>query len=242
MISQIFSMLGHFLNSFGDTKGSAWKYMIYSGLIAVALLTIMVFGIWKLSAIGGAWIASLIPWQWAHETVLFSFVIGIAFGLLCWIVMKYIMLIMMSPLLSLVSEKLEQKIKGVPVKSRFNVAGSLARTIRVNSRNLLREVVFSVFLLLASLIPVLNVFAIALLFLLQAYFVGFGIMDYYLERHYTYRETVTKVYQHKWAAITLGAIFIGMILIPVIGAVMASYFTTVAATRYFSVIESEQTA
>jgi len=53
---------------------------------------------------------------------------------------------------------------------------------------------------------------------------------------------VTKVYQHKWAAITLGAIFIGMILIPVIGAVMASYFTTVAATRYFSVIESEQTA
>ena len=61
----------------------------------------------------------------------------------------------------------------------------------------------------------------------------FGIMDFYLERHMTFRETLGEVYRHKYASIILGGIFMLLFAIPVLGAIVAPYLTTVAGTQYF---------
>lgn len=242
MFTQIIKVFWLFFKSLGDFRSGGIKYLFYTGLIALILLLLMAFGVWKFSAMTGMWLATFIPWDWAQQSAVFSFVIGFAVIFLCWILIKYIMLILLGPMLSVVSEKIETKLKGHAEGKGFSLAGSAVRSVRVNSRNVLREVVMSVLLLLMSFIPGINLIAIALLFVVQAYFAGFGVMDFYLERHYTFKETVSKVYQHKWAAIAIGSIFTLLMFIPILGVAVAPYFTTVAATRYFAEMDPDVNA
>jgi CysZ protein len=84
--------------------------------------------------------------------------------------------------------------------------------------------------MLASFVfPVIAPFAAVLLFLIQSYYAGFGNMDYTLERHFNFQESIAFVRQHKGIAIGNGIIFIGLILIG-IGFLIAPSFSTVAAT------------
>ncbi|HRO74143.1 MAG TPA: EI24 domain-containing protein, partial [Saprospiraceae bacterium] len=101
--------------------------------------------------------------------------------------------------------------------SGFGFTASAARTVRINMRNMLKELSLTGILFIGGLIPGLNIIVLILLFLVQSYFAGFGIMDFYLERHYTYRESVALVYKQKWAAIALGAIFTLLFLRPIVG-------------------------
>jgi len=73
----------------------------------------------------------------------------------------------------------------------------LIRGIRVNGRNLLMELVITIPILLLKFIPVVNIFSTILLFTVQAYYAGFGNMDYTLERHYQYKESVQFVRKNR---------------------------------------------
>lgn len=234
MFTQIFTIVGLFIKSIGDFKSGATKYLLYSGLIALAILSIIFYFTWNFSGKAGLWLASLIPWTWAHESAVFTFIVGISILFLFWILMKYIMLMLLAPILSVVSEKAELQLTGMLGGAGFSFANATARSVRINLRNMTKEIVMTVFLLIAALIPGINIFAVGVLFVVQAYFAGFGIMDFYLERHFTFRETIAEVYKHKFAAITLGGIFTLLLLIPVLGVIVAPYFTTVTATRYFA--------
>ncbi len=233
MIQQIFGILGNIFKAFVLLKSEAIKYVFYTGSIAFVLLGILAWGIWKFSTIAGEYISEWIPWSWAQNSIVFSVVVGIAVIVLSWIIFKYILLAVLSPLLSLVSEKIEKRQRGHNLGKGFSVAASAARGVRVNARNIIKEITITLILLVIGLIPGIHFIALLLLFLTQAYFAGFGIMDFYLERHYTFRESISEVYNHKWAAITLGSIFTGLLLIPFVGVLIAPYFCTAAATRYF---------
>lgn len=234
MFGQITTILSLFVGSLADSKAGAMKYLIYTGLIALAVLLGMMYCIWHFAGLGGTWVTTFIPWDWAKESVFFSFIIGGGMVVLFWIMMKYIMLMLLSPLLSTVSEKIEKRLTGKLTKSSFSMANSAARSVRINSRNLLKELVITLSLFVVGFIPGINLLAVVAIFMVQSYFAGFGFMDFYLERHFTFRQTVSEVYQHKWAAITLGAIFTILLLIPVLGVVVAPYFSTVTATKYFN--------
>lgn len=214
-------------------KGQALKYMMYSGLIGMALVGILIWITVNSASWMGMMVASWIPWEWAQQSVFFSVIIGIAIIWFFWIVLKYILLILSGPMLSLASEKLEQQLGVNTGMHGFSFAASTARSVRINMRNLLKELLLTTLLFISGLIPGLNLIALILLLLVQSYFAGFGIMDYYLERHFTYRESLQVVYNHKWAAIGVGAIFTMLFLIPVLGVLVAPYLCTAAATRYF---------
>jgi CysZ protein len=68
------------------------------------------------------------------------------------------------------------------------------------------------------------------LFLVQAYYAGFGNMDYTLERHYGYKESVQFVKSHKGVAIGNGIIFTMMLFIPFIGVLLVLPLSVTAAT------------
>lgn len=97
----------------------------------------------------------------------------------------------------------------------------------------MKELFVSLVLFILSFIPGLQVITIPTLFLIQAYFLGFGFMDFYLERHYKMKETFQLVYQHKWAAVMLGGIFMIVFALPIIGVFLAPYLATKTATQYF---------
>lgn len=233
MIGQISSVLSIFITPSGKRRSTAFKYILYSGLIAMIVMSVLVYSVWKFSPIVGGIVSTWIPWEWAQSPMVYTVLFGLIVLILAWLVLKYIMLILMSPLLSYISERREKDLDQDADVKGFSFAYSMARTVRVNSRNLLKEFFITIILFVAGWIPGLNIVAIALLLIIQAYFAGFGIMDYYLERHYSYKESVGLVYQHKWAAIVIGMVFIFLMLIPIIGVLIAPYLCTVTATEYF---------
>ena len=92
------------------------------------------------------------------------------------------------------------------------------------------EVFITIPLLVLSLVPVLNIITTLLIFLVQAYYAGFGNMDYTLERHYGYKESVQFVKRHKGVAIGNGILFTIMLFIPVIGVLLVLPLSVTAAT------------
>lgn len=233
MLKQIWSMSTWIIKSFLDLRKEALRYILYTGFIAFVLMCVMIWGVWSFSGIAGDYLAQWVPWDWAHNSIMFSLIIGLAVLVGIWILFKYILLTILSPVLSIISEKAERKFRGFNAGKGFSVAGSAVRGVRINARNIIKEVLVSVVLLLLGLIPGIHIFAWILLFLIQFYFAGFGIMDFYLERHLTFSETLNEVYRHKWAAVTLGAVFTILMLVPFVGVVIAPYLCTMAATRYF---------
>ena len=233
MLVQIKNIISAFLNTIVSLKSGALRYTLMTGFMGLVIFIIMVWGAWSLAGYGASVVAVLTPWQWAHESTLFSFIIGLGLIVGFVLIMKYVLLIAMSPLLSYISEKAEKSIHSEYKIRGFSVTTSTARSIRINMRNMVKEIFLTILLLIAGLIPGLNLIAIPLLFIVQAYFTGFGIMDFYLERHMTFRETLSEVYRHKYASTILGGIFMLLFAIPVLGAIVAPYLTTVAGTKYF---------
>jgi CysZ protein len=232
-MSQIFKVLSLFFQSLFSQKYRIGRFLLWTGLTGLLLMCILVWAVWTFSTSIAAWLTDRIPYDWAKQSWLFSLVITVFGVYIIYIVFRYLLLILLSPVLSYVSEKTENRISGSQSPARFSAWSAASRSIRVNSRNLLRESTVSLMLLLAGLVPFLSVFSMPALVITQAYFTGFGMMDYYLERHFTFSESVEKVRQHKWASITLGLLFILFLMIPVIGPILGPYTCAVTATRYF---------
>ncbi|MGB6267718.1 MAG: EI24 domain-containing protein, partial [Olleya sp.] len=85
-------------------------------------------------------------------------------------------------------------------------------------------------ILLLKFIPVVNIFSTALLFLVQGYYAGFGNMDYTLERHYNYKNSIHFIKQNRGIAIGNGVVFILFLLIPVIGVILVLPLSVTAAS------------
>jgi CysZ protein len=237
MFNQIAAVLRIFFGTIFTGKNQAGKFFLLTALAGLVVGAGMIWAIWSLSSSAGSYIADMLPWDWAKQSAVFSVLTAAAGFIILYILFRYLFLILLSPFLSYISEKQEHRIKGVKAHAGFSILHSATRSIRINSRNLLRETVISVLLLIAGFIPLVTLFAVPALLMIQAYFTGFGIMDYYLERHYTFKETIREVRSHKWAAITLGALFMVTMMIPVLGQMAGPYLCTVTATRYFCSVQ-----
>ena len=69
-----------------------------------------------------------------------------------------------------------------------------------------------------------------MLFIVQAYYAGFGNMDYTLERHFAYRESIQFVRRNRNIAIGNGIVFMLFLLIPVIGIIIVLPLSVTAAS------------
>ncbi len=226
------------IKAYGDTlklikKLGLWKYfgipMIISFLTAIAIGFIA----WGLSDNIGSLISKAWIWEWGSETFrTISDVLGamtiLAIGLILY---KHIVLALSAPFMGFVSEKIEAYLIGTDPSQidTFNWA-LLWRGIRINVRNLFLELLLTIPILLIGFIPVIGLISTLLLFLVQAYYAGFGNMDYTLERHLSYKQSIKFVNNHKGTAIGNGIIFMLMLLIPVIGIILVLPLSVTAAS------------
>ncbi|KAA5827354.1 EI24 domain-containing protein [Algibacter amylolyticus] len=235
MIKNIISGIKAYFGAFSlISKLKLWKYFAIPMLISL-VTAIVVFGsAYGLSDNIGAFISKIWIWDWGKETFasISNFIGGIIIVVIGLILFKHIIMALSAPFMSPVSEKIEAHFTGNPPHSHRNTSFSeqLWRGIRINIRNLFKELLFTIPILLLKFIPVVNIFSTILLFMLQAYYAGFGNMDYTLERHYNYKDSLQFVSKHKGLAIGNGIVFILFLLIPVIGVILVLPLSVTAAS------------
>ena len=235
MINNILKGIQAYAGSFAlISKLKLWKYFAIPILISVLTAAIIGLSAYGLSDNIGRFIAHIWPWDWGSETFtsISTFIGGLVVIAIGLILYKHIIMALSAPFMSPVSEKIEAHLTGIEKHNhrKTSFREQLWRGIRINIRNLGKELLFTLPLLLLKFIPVVNIFSTVLLFLLQAYYAGFGNMDYTLERHFKYRDSINFVGKHKGIAIGNGIVFMLFLLIPVIGVILVLPLSVTASS------------
>lgn len=210
------------------------SYFLIPALISI-ILAGLIFGVaWNMGDDLGGWLINWYPWQTGATIVakaanLLGSVLIIVLGLILY---KNLVMAFASPFMSQMSEQIERKMSPnyIPAplsSSRF--IREILRGLRIAFRNILRELFFTIILILIGLIPFFSPFVAIAIFLVQAYYAGFGSMDYTLERHYDVKGSIQFVRRYRGLALGNGAIFI-LLLMTGIGFLFALPLSTAAAT------------
>ena len=234
MIKNIISGIQAYFGTFSlISKLKLWKYFAIPMLISFVTAVLIGVSAYGLSDNIGYYISKLWVWEWGKETftVISNIIGGLFIVLIGLILYKHIIMALSAPFMSPVSEKIETHLIGKTHTHRStSFSQQLWRGIRINVRNLGMELLLTIPILLIGFIPVIGIFSTILLFLVQAYYAGFGNMDYTLERHFKYNESVQFVKNHRGLAIGNGMVFMLFLLIPIIGVILVLPLSVTAAT------------
>ncbi len=235
MIGQITSGIKAYFGAFAlISKLKLWKYFTIPILITVVTALIIFGAAYGLSGTIGHFISKIWIWDWGKDTFtsISAFVGGLVVLVIGLILFKHIIMALASPFMSPVSEKIEAHLMGHSTHTHRDTSFSeqLWRGIRINSRNLLMELMLTLPLLVLKFIPVVNIVSTILLLMVQSYYAGFGNMDYTLERHFKYKESLKFVRQNRGLAIGNGIVFMLCLLIPVVGIILVLPLSVTAAT------------
>ncbi len=209
-------------------------YFLIPALISLLVGAGLVYGIIGLGDNLGAWIGSQYPFEmgaiWFAKAG--QWIGYILISMLAIILFRYIIMMFLAPFLSPLSAKVEQYYRPMDPAgwSIRQISSEIARAIRLNIRNLVRELFLTMLLLILGLIPIIGWIAGLLILIVQAYYSGFQNMDFTLERHYNLKESVRFVKANRGLAIGNGIVFIFLLMIPVLGLLIGPPLAVVAAT------------
>lgn len=216
------------------SKYRMWGYFLLPGLLSILIGAIIFTTAYGLSDNIGIVVEEYWKWEMGKGFAvgvaqLFGGILIAAFGLL---IFRQIVMVLLAPFMSALSEKVESQLTGKPTNRPLTlrqISKDLARGLRIAVRNLTRELLTILFLFLLGLIPLFTPFTPILIFIVQSYYIGFGNIDYCLERHFGYKESVRFVRKNRSLAIGNGAVFM-LMLFTFIGFFFALPLGTVAAT------------
>jgi CysZ protein len=234
MISNLIDGLKAYLEAYQViSRLKLWRFFMIPMLISVLIFLNIVLVSISFSDEIGLYISSFWSWDFGKETInTVSMILGgiilISIGL---ILFKHLVMILSAPFMGPISKKIEDDFTGVTSQTQVSSPLTLVfRSIKISSRNLLRELLLSIPILILGLIPLIGFFSLFLLFLMQAYFAGFGNMDYTLERHFSYQKSIQFVKANKGIAIGNGLVFMLFLLIPFVGIIFIIPFSVTSAT------------
>jgi CysZ protein len=236
MIADFIIGLGYYLKAFDKLFSQSYrKYIWYSGLISLISLTFLVLLIIGLRPFFTNLLNQL-PWIGTYVNNNFSsWMISLVLFIGTLSIFKYVVLVVTAPLMSHLSEKVECDHFDYDIgatHSTAHIINGFTRGLRLSFRNLFRELVWTLLLLVISLIPVFTILSAPAAYLIQAFYAGFGNYDYSLERRYTYRETISYVKSNRAKVTANGAIFLLLLYIPILGVFIAPPLATIAATMH----------
>lgn len=251
MISGILEGMGSYRHAVGMvTKHRLWRYVILPSVLSLVSISLLV-GLPAYNMLTSntedviidrviAWVLWAWPFggeesisnvlEWILE-LMSGLIVIFVFMLAMFFLAKYVVMIIVSPFMSMLSEKIERIIKGEKSSRHSNFFSDLARGIRIALRNILRELGYTILILPLNLIPGLgNLAAAVLTFMVQSYYAGFGNFDFALERRFGVRGSVQFMRARRGLATGNGIVFLLIFMVPIIGWVLAPVYGTIAST------------
>lgn len=223
------------LKAYGEAHTVLFKYKLTKYLIIPGIITVVysVVFFWIATYFAGSISteADSYPWwlswmgdavKWFMRTVYWVAMVGFFF-----ISLKYVVQVILAPILSNLSVAVEKKVLGLnpPEITWKEAIQDIGRSLTLAIRNSIHE--FFTCLVLGFIPGVGQVASIAV----SSYFYGFGYMDYVMERkRMTIPQSVKFCREHKGLAIGLGLVMYVMMFIPIVGWAFAPSYATVAAT------------
>ncbi len=223
-------------------KHRLWKWILIPGILYAILFCMGIYAFWTSSSHAIDYflsITGLKGWLTSIEAgwIKFLFIFGqvilqLVLLIFYFSLFKYLFLIIGSPLFAYLSEKTEAIIEGKEypfslqqfIKDIFRGAGLAVR-------NTLWQTVYTVTIVILSLIPVLGWFTPLIALIIECYYLGFSMLDYSCERQrLSPGESISFIGRHKGLAIGNGMIFFLMHSVIIIGWILAPSYAVIAAT------------
>lgn len=230
--------------SFLGEKGLAW-FLLFPviitvlvflvGLEATSRVTELVFAPIEQWLDGVDWMPDWLGWLLDA----FYWIIWVILRIALFFVMQFIggsiILMLMSPILTWLSEKVAAKMgKPTPDFTFQQFLADMFRALGMAVRNGIIQIVLSIACFILGFIPVVGVAAPFLLFFINAYFYGINFMDYTLERRrMNMNESTAFAWQNRYKTLGVGIPFALWMIVPVLGALTAGFvaiYSTVAGT------------
>lgn len=203
------------------SKRFAW-FLVFP---VISWLLFFLLGFWVVDWVEEfffSWVEGLIAGvAWLDKSgVVFLFVLRLLLRLAYfWLFLSiggYVVLIVLSPVFSWLSERAENAWTGQEYKTTFGILlRGTWRGILISLRNTIFQTLVSVVLFFFSFVPVLGMLSPILLFLSASYFYGFSFVDYTIERRYMQVKTsVRYVNRNIGFVMGIGLPFAAALLLP----------------------------
>ena len=223
-------------------KNNLWKWILIPGIIYMLLFCISMYFFGRSASTVIDYISietGLRSYADSMHSRIIGFFITIG-GIILWLILmlfyfslfKYLWLIAGSPIFAYLSEKTEAIIEGKDYPFSFKqLFSDIVRGIQISLRNAVWQIVYTISILLLSLIPFIGWVTPVFALLIECYYYGFSMLDYSCERNrLNVSESIYFIGSRKGLAIGNGLLFYLMHLIPVIGWIFAPAYAVIAAT------------
>lgn len=142
----------------------------------------------------------------------------------------YIIIIIMSPVFSYLSERTEKIKTGNDYPFEFRqLVKDIIRGVFIALRNLCIELLLTALMFILSFIPIIGWASAIMLFFISAYFYGFSFLDYAIERkRLSIKESVQFMRENKGIVIANGFVFSLCLIVPFCGVSFSSFAAIVS--------------
>jgi CysZ protein len=184
------------------------------------------------------------PFLTGYFSIILAFVLKVLFWFISGTFTKYIVLIFLSPLFSLLSESVDTKTTGSVYPFHLGqLFKDIGRGILISLRNMLFEylIIAICFIVTLCCAPLIFITAPFLLFI-SWYFIGFTMLDYNFERHQmNISQSVAFTRKNKGLACGIGLVYSLFMILPLFLGIMFGPLLAVAgATLSFIEIKQKQ--
>ena len=194
-----------------------------------------------------SWMSGISWLQWVTVTtnVLIRIVLKILYFFFFVAFGGYIILILMSPVYSWLSERTEAHLTGKEYPFSFRqFCWEIFRGIMIAFRNMFFQLLVSLILFLFSFIPVIGFLSPVAIFFSSAYFYGFAFMDYAIERkRFNVKQSVRYINKNMGLVTGVGTVFAFCLMIPwfsLIACSFVSLLSVIAGTLAVNRVELQR--
>ncbi len=219
-----------------------WKWILIPGFFYALLFVFAMYFFGKTANGFIDWamsVSGLKNWLHVSRSGIAGFLVTIS-GIVIWVIQmllyfsffKYAVLVIGAPIFSYISEKTNHLVNNTD--GLFSVAQwrrDILRGMSIALRNTLWQTVYLVAIFILSLIPLIGIFTIPLVLIMECYYYGFSMIDYSCARKkLSASKSIFYIGNHKGLAVGNGLVFYCFHLIPIIGWIVAPTYAVIAAT------------